>query len=77
MLRLYTYFHDSKRIILALEFANKGELFKHLQREGRFDDKRSSRVSWPLDALGFLDFRAPVTKLTRGLGSTLLKWPTP
>lgn len=44
VLRLFTYFHDSKRIILALEFANKGELFKHLQREGRFDDKRSSRV---------------------------------
>jgi serine/threonine protein kinase len=46
VLRLFTYFHDSKRIILALEFANKGELFKHLQREGKFDDKRSSRVSW-------------------------------
>jgi serine/threonine protein kinase len=45
VLRLFTYFHDSKRIILALEFANKGELFKHLQREGKFDDKRSSRVS--------------------------------
>jgi len=45
VLRLFTYFHDSKRIILALEFANKGELFKHLQRDGKFDDKRSSRVS--------------------------------
>lgn len=55
VLRLFTYFHDSKRIILALEFANKGELFKHLQREGKFDDKRSSRyIAQMADALSYL-----------------------
>jgi hypothetical protein len=44
ILRLYAYFHDSKRIFLVLEYAIKGELFKHLQREGRFSEKKSSRV---------------------------------
>jgi aurora kinase, other len=44
ILRLYAYFHDTKRIFLVLEYAIKGELFKHLQREGRFSEKKSSRV---------------------------------
>jgi len=42
---LYGYFHDSKRIFLVLEFAAKGELYKQLSKLGRFDEKRSSRVS--------------------------------
>lgn len=45
ILRLYGYFHDSKRIFLVLEFAAKGELYKQLSKLGRFDEKRSSRVS--------------------------------
>lgn len=44
ILRLYGYFHDEKRIFLMLEFAGKGELYKQLQRHGRFSEKRSSRV---------------------------------
>ena len=37
-LRLYGHFHDSKRIFLILEFAGKGELYKHLRRENRFPE---------------------------------------
>lgn len=47
ILRLYGYFHDSKRIFLVLEFAAKGELYKQLSKHGRFDEKRSSRVRMP------------------------------
>lgn len=45
ILRLYGYFHDSKRIFLVLEFVAKGELYKQLSKLGKFDEKRSSRVS--------------------------------
>jgi len=44
ILRLYGYFHDSKRIFLMLEFAAKGELYKQLIRNGRFSERRSSHV---------------------------------
>ena len=53
ILRLYGYFHDEKRIFLMLEFAGKGELYKQLQRHGRFSEKRSSRVSYVME-LGYL-----------------------
>lgn len=45
ILRLFTYFHDTKRIFLVLEYSIKGELFKHLQREGRFSEARTAKVS--------------------------------
>ncbi|KAK9896445.1 kinase-like protein, partial [Cystobasidium minutum MCA 4210] len=55
ILRLYGYFHDEKRIFLMLEFAGKGELYKQLQRHGRFSEKRSSRyVAQMADALAYL-----------------------
>ncbi|KAF8606868.1 other/AUR protein kinase [Ceratobasidium sp. AG-I] len=55
ILRLYGYFHDTKRIFLMLEFAGKGELYKQLSRQGKFSDKRSSRyVAQMADALGYL-----------------------
>ncbi|OOF96529.1 hypothetical protein ASPCADRAFT_514808 [Aspergillus carbonarius ITEM 5010] len=38
ILQLYGHFHDRKRIILILEYAGKGELYKHLQRENRFPE---------------------------------------
>ena len=44
ILRLFTYFHDSKRIFLVLEYSIKGELFKHLQKEGRFSEPRTAKV---------------------------------
>lgn len=55
ILRLYGYFHDSKRIFLVLEFAAKGELYKQLSKLGRFDEKRSSRyIAQMADALAYL-----------------------
>lgn len=45
ILRLYNYFHDSKRIFLMLEFAMQGELYKQLSKRGTFGERRSSQVS--------------------------------
>ena len=44
ILRLYGYFFDQTRIYLILEFAAKGELYKELQKCGKFDEKRSAKV---------------------------------
>ena len=44
ILRLYGYFYDQTRIYLILEFAAKGELYKELQKNQRFDEKRSAKV---------------------------------
>ncbi|XP_021138216.2 aurora kinase B isoform X4 [Columba livia] len=40
ILRLYNYFHDERRVFLILEYAPGGELYKELQRQGRFDATR-------------------------------------
>lgn len=42
ILRLYGYFYDESRVYLILEYAAKGELYKELQRCGRFDEKRTA-----------------------------------
>uniref|UniRef100_A0A3B4B654 non-specific serine/threonine protein kinase n=1 Tax=Periophthalmus magnuspinnatus TaxID=409849 RepID=A0A3B4B654_9GOBI len=42
ILRFYNYFHDRKRVFLVLEYAPRGEMYKELQRCGRFDDQRSA-----------------------------------
>lgn len=43
---MYNYFHDKKRIILILEYAAKGELYKELKKCGRFDEKRTAKVGF-------------------------------
>jgi aurora kinase len=43
ILRLYGHFHDRKRIMLVLEYAGKGELYKHLRREDRFQEKKAAQ----------------------------------
>lgn len=43
ILRLFGHFHDAKRIFLILEFAGKGELYKHLRREQRFPEWKASQ----------------------------------
>lgn len=56
ILRLYTYFHDDKRIYLALELASEGELYRHLQLSpnGRFSEGRSARYTYQVaDALHY------------------------
>lgn len=45
ILRFYNYFHDRKRVFLVLEYAPRGEMYKELQRYGRFDDQRTATVS--------------------------------
>uniref|UniRef100_A0A1A8S4I6 non-specific serine/threonine protein kinase n=1 Tax=Nothobranchius rachovii TaxID=451742 RepID=A0A1A8S4I6_9TELE len=42
ILRFYNYFHDRKRVFLVLEYAPRGEMYKELQRYGRFDDTRTA-----------------------------------
>ncbi|XP_078092544.1 aurora kinase C-like [Mustelus asterias] len=42
ILRLFGYFHDDSRVYLILEYAPRGELYKELQRCGKFDDGRSA-----------------------------------
>ncbi|KAI1122601.1 kinase-like protein [Nemania abortiva] len=43
ILKLYGHFHDSKRIFLILEFAGRGELYKHLRREQRFPEWKAAQ----------------------------------
>jgi aurora kinase len=55
ILRLYGHFHDSKRIILILEYAGKGELYKHLQKEDRFPEwKAAQYIAQMANALQYL-----------------------
>lgn len=56
ILRLYTWFHDSHKIYLALEVASQGELYKHLKNSphGRFNEHRASKYTYQVaDALNY------------------------
>lgn len=55
VLQLYGHFHDSKRIFLILEFAGKGELYKHLRKENRFAEwKAAQYIAQMASALKYL-----------------------
>ena len=55
ILRLYGHFHDSKRIFLILEFAGKGELYKHLRKAGKFDEPTAAQyIAQMASALRYL-----------------------
>ncbi|MCJ1319947.1 spindle assembly checkpoint kinase [Xylographa vitiligo] len=55
ILRLYGHFHDSKRVFLILEFAGRGELYKHLRKENRFPEwKAAQYVAQMAAALKYL-----------------------
>lgn len=55
ILRLYGHFHDAKRIFLILEFAGKGELYKHLRKEQRFPEwKAAGYIAQMASALKYL-----------------------
>ncbi|KAK3368194.1 kinase-like domain-containing protein [Podospora didyma] len=55
ILKLYGHFHDSKRIFLILEFAGKGELYKHLRKENRFPEwKAAQYIAQMTSALRYL-----------------------
>ncbi|CAG5135920.1 unnamed protein product [Candidula unifasciata] len=54
ILKLYGYFYDDSRIFLILEYAPKGELYKELQRNKRFDDARAAKyIAQLADALAY------------------------
>ncbi|KAH3774064.1 hypothetical protein DPMN_175435, partial [Dreissena polymorpha] len=48
ILRLYNWFHDKTRIYLILEYAYRGELYKVLQKEKRFDEKTTAKYVYQL-----------------------------
>ncbi|KAJ5706674.1 kinase-like protein [Penicillium malachiteum] len=55
VLRLFGHFHDKKRIFLILEYAGKGELYKHLQKAGRFPEwKAAQYIAQMASALKYL-----------------------
>jgi aurora kinase, other len=55
ILRLYGHFHDSKRIFLILEFAGKGELYKHLRKAQRFPEPLAAQyIAQMASALKYL-----------------------
>lgn len=55
ILQLYGHFHDSKRVFLILEFACKGELYKHLRKENRFPEwKAAQYIAQMASALRYL-----------------------
>ncbi|KAH9831297.1 Serine/threonine-protein kinase ark1 [Teratosphaeria destructans] len=55
ILRLYGHFHDSKRIFLILEFAGKGELYKHLRKAQRFPEWQAAQyIAQMASALRYL-----------------------
>lgn len=45
ILRLYGYFYDETRVYLILEYAPRGELYKELTKNEKFDEKRTANVS--------------------------------
>jgi len=54
ILRLFGYFYDDTRVYLILEYAPRGELFKELQRQKRFNDQLSATyISQLADALKY------------------------
>ncbi|KAI1471580.1 kinase-like protein [Daldinia caldariorum] len=58
VLRLHGHFHDSRRVFLVLEFAGRGEMYKHLRRAGRFAEPRAARyVAQTAEALRYLHRR--------------------
>ncbi|ODV92111.1 hypothetical protein CANCADRAFT_18595, partial [Tortispora caseinolytica NRRL Y-17796] len=48
ILRLYGFFHDSKRVFLILEYAGQGELFRILRKKGRFDDATAANYIYQM-----------------------------
>ena len=55
VLQLYGHFSDRKRVILILEYAGKGELYKHLQKAYRFAEcKGAHYIAQMVNALQYL-----------------------
>ena len=55
ILQLYGQFSDQKRVILILEYAGKGELYKHLQKADRFAERKAAHyIAQMTNALRYL-----------------------
>ncbi|KAK2035740.1 kinase-like protein [Colletotrichum somersetense] len=55
ILRLYGHFHDSQHVVLILEFAGKGELYKQLGKVTRFSERKTAQhIAQVVFALGYL-----------------------
>jgi serine/threonine protein kinase len=58
VLRLYGYFWDANRIYLILEFCQKGEMYKLLQKAGRFTEQLAAvYISALASAFGYCHSR--------------------
>lgn len=47
VLRLFAWFHDAERVVLVLEYAARGELYKLLRTVGRFSERTAATVRDP------------------------------
>jgi hypothetical protein len=47
VLRLFAWFHDEERVVLVLEYAPRGELYKVLRAAGCFNERTAATVSTP------------------------------
>jgi aurora kinase len=55
ILRLFGHFHDSRRVVLILEYAGRGEMYKQLRAERRFAEPKAARyVAQMAGALRYL-----------------------
>lgn len=45
VLRLFAWFHDAERVVLVLEYAARGELYKLLRTVRRFSERTAATVS--------------------------------
>ena len=55
ILRLYSYFFDEWRIYLILEYAQGGELYKVLRKQGKFSEPVASKyIRQVIHALTYL-----------------------
>lgn len=54
ILKMYGYFWDERKVYLILEFAPGGELYKQLQKKGKFPDAEAATYTYELaDALNY------------------------
>ncbi|XP_063677821.1 aurora kinase A-like [Bolinopsis microptera] len=44
IIRLYGYFHDAAKIYIVLEYAREGDIYRHLKKMERFDDKTAATL---------------------------------
>ena len=50
ILRLFGYFYDEARVYLILEYAAEGELYKKLQKSGKFTEEQTAKYIYHLSS---------------------------